>query len=344
MTTLIVTIPAYNERSTIAEVVGQIPRHIPGIDNVQVLVFDDGSTDGTGQIAHQAGADVILAHRRNKGLAITFRECLDAALALGADIIVNTDADNHYDQTRIPQLVEPILSGTADIVIGSRDLNGLREMGGVRRWGNRIANFLFSFLYGLPPGTDVSSGFRAYSREAALRLTVTSRYTYTHETLIAARDHGLTIVSRLLPARDVSRPSRLMSSVGSHILRAGSMAVLSFVVHRLFRILALVSGLLVLAGAAAFVRFLFLYFSSGGAGHIQSLIAGSLLIILGIQLLIGSFFAAGLAKNRQLMEEMIYQQRRQNYEPGSLLGQRDADRPDREMVPPELTLPSKKLQ
>ncbi len=344
MTTLIVTIPAYNERSTIAEVIGQIPRHIPGINNVQVLVFDDGSTDGTGQIAHQAGADVILAHRRNKGLAITFRECLDAALALGADIIVNTDADNHYDQTRIPQLVEPILSGTADIVIGSRDLNGLREMGRARKWGNRIANFLFSFLYGLPAGTDVSSGFRAYSREAALRLTVTSRYTYTHETLIAARDHGLTIVSRLLPARDVSRPSRLMSSVGSHILRAGSIAVLSFVVHRLFRILALVSGLLVLAGAAAFVRFLFLYFSSGGAGHIQSLIAGSLLIILGIQLLIGSFFAAGLAKNRRLLEEMIYQQRRQNHQPGSPLGQRDADRPDREMVPPELTLPSKKLQ
>lgn len=316
MSTLVVMIPAYNEEASIGQVIREVPRSIPGVDRVLVLVIDDGSRDRTAEVAREAGADFILTHRVNRGLAITFREGLDAALSLGANIIVNTDADNHYDQTRIPELIGPILAGEADIVIGSRPIEGLEKMSFTRRWGNRLANLIFRFLYGLPPNTDISSGFRAYSREAALRLSITSRYTYTHESLISALDHRLKIVNKVIPARDVTRPSRLMSSVWSHIVRAGSVAFMSFVVHRLFRILAAISALLILVGTGLYLRFLYFFVTSEGVGHVQSLVAGSLVIILGVQLLIWGFFAAALAKNRQLVEEMLYQQRRELYERG----------------------------
>lgn len=338
MTTLVVMIPAYNEEPTIGQVIQEVPRRITGVDRVLVLVIDDGSRDRTAQAAREAGADLILTHRGNRGLAVTFRDGLDAALSLGADVIVNTDADNHYDQTKIPKLVAPVLEGEADIVIGSRALGELAKMDSMRRWGNWIANLMFRFLYGLPADTDVSSGFRAYSREAAMRLSITSKYTYAHESLISALDQRLKIVSRVIAARDVTRSSRLMSSVRSHVLRAGSMAFMSFVIHRLFRILALVSALLMLIGGGVYVRFLYFFFGSGGEGHLQSLVAGSLLIILGAQLLVGSFFAAALVKNRQLIEEALYQQRRMVYEEGVRYS---ADSPQYEQTAGVLSGPSR---
>ncbi|MFQ5879380.1 MAG: glycosyltransferase [Dehalococcoidia bacterium] len=337
MKTLIVTIPAYNEEATIGEVIREVPRDIPGVDRVLVLVFDDGSTDRTGEVARSAGADFVLAHKRNKGLAVTFRDSLDAALQLGADIIVNTDADNHYDQARIPELVTPIISGGADIVVGSRALNDLRQMGFARKWGNRIASSLFCFLYRLPRSTDVSSGFRAYSREAAMRLTVTFNYTYAHETLIVAKDHNLAIVNEVFPARDVTRPSRLMSSLGSHIFRAGSVAILSYAVHRLFLILMVAASILMLGGVAAFLRFLYFVLTSGGAGHIQSLIIGSVLVIVGLQVMLGSFFALALSKNRKLIEDIIYQQRRAMYERQSPVPDRADVASNRASVADEVT-------
>lgn len=313
-TTVVVMIPCYNEEENIADVIREIPRRMPGVDRVFVLVIDDGSRDRTVERAREAGADFILQHKHNRGLAVSFRDGLDAALSLGADVIVNTDGDNHYDQSRIPELVEPILRGEADIVIGSRPIGGLKEMTFARRWGNRLANLVFRFLYGLPKDTDISSGFRAYSRDAALRLSVTSKYTYTHETLISALDHRLTIASRLIPARDVRRPSRLMSSVRSHVFRAGSVAIMSFVVHRLFRLLIATSAVLMLVGVALYARFLYFFIRDDGAGHIQSLIAASLVILVGVQLLIAAFFAAMSAKNRQLIEEVLYLERRAAYE------------------------------
>lgn len=315
MTKLVVVIPAYNEEQNVAEVVRSVPRDIPGVDGVAVLVYDDGSTDRTEEEARQAGADYVFRHSHNRGLAVTFRDALDAALRLGADVIVNTDGDNHYDQSRIPELAAPVVAGQADVVVGSRDLALLKEMGFVRTWGNRAANWIFRFLYRLPKGTDVSSGFRAYSREAALRLTITSKYTYAHESLIVAKDHNLIIANRVFPAKDVSRPSRLMTSVGSHIYRAGTVAVLSFAVHRLFHLLMAGATVLMLAGAATFVRFLYFVGTSGGGGHVQSLIIGAALVILGAQVALGSFFGLALAKNRQLLEDVIYMQRRQMFEP-----------------------------
>ncbi len=328
MSTLVVIIPAYNEEENIGDVIREVPREIDGVDRTFVLVIDDGSRDRTVELAREAGADFIVPHSHNRGLAVSFRDGLDAALSLGADVIVNTDGDNHYDQSRIPELVEPIVAGEADIVIGSRPIGGLSEMPFARRWGNRLANWVFRILYGLPRDTDISSGFRAYSRDAALRLSVTSKYTYTHETLISALDHRLTIASKLIPARDVTRPSRLMSSVGSHVFRAGSVAFMSFVVHRLFRILTAASVVLMLAGAVLWVRFLYFFLSGDGGGHLQSLVAASLAIILGAFLLTAAFFAAILAKNRQLIEEMLYQQRKQAHER------------DTKLTPPEVPVPA----
>jgi glycosyltransferase involved in cell wall biosynthesis len=330
MTRLVVMIPAYNEAADIAAVIDEIPRSITGVDSVEVLVIDDGSSDGTAEVARAAGADHILTHEGNRGLAQSFRDGLDTALLLGADVIVNTDADNHYDQSRIPDLIAPVVAREADIVIGSRDIAQL-GMPAKRRWGNQLANAIFRFLYGLPGETDISSGYRAYSREAALRLSITSRYTYTHETLMSASDSRLKIKSIVIPARHVERPSRLMSSVRSHVFRAGSVAFVSFGVHRMFRLLTTISILLMLAGTVAYVRFFYLFVRDGGSGHVQSLVTASLLIILGVQLLIAAMFAASLARNRQLIEEVLYQQRKAALEPssdGEFAGQLESKAPE----------------
>ncbi|MCH8901453.1 MAG: glycosyltransferase family 2 protein, partial [Chloroflexi bacterium] len=165
---LIVTIPAYNEEANIAEVIAEVPRSIVGIASVEVLVVDDGSTDGTVEVARAAGADYVVSHGRNQGLAAAFRTALREALRRGADIIVNTDADNHYDQSRIPDLIQPLLRNEAEIVVGNRVLTGLR-MRAVNKYGNRIANFIMQRLLRMPD-VDVSSGFRAYTKEAAFKL------------------------------------------------------------------------------------------------------------------------------------------------------------------------------
>ena len=217
---LIVTIPALNEAATIGSVIREIPRSLDGVDVVEVLVIDDGSTDGSAEVALAAGADYVLSQPRNKGLAAAFKLALRSALDRGADIVVNTDADNHYDQTRIPDLIEPLLRGDADIAVGSRMLDEL-PMRPANKYGNKAANYVMQRLLRLPE-IDVSTGFRAYTREAAMRLNVLSDHTYTHETLINALDQGLAIVNVPIAARHVSRPSRLIKSVGSHVWRAGA--------------------------------------------------------------------------------------------------------------------------
>ncbi|MGB2694337.1 MAG: glycosyltransferase family 2 protein [Dehalococcoidia bacterium] len=301
---LTVTIPAYNEEQHIAEVIAEVPRVIAGISSVTVLVVDDGSTDRTVETALAAGADYVVSHGRNRGLAAAFRTALRESIARGADIIVNTDADNHYDQTRIPDLIQPLLRGEADISIGSRVLKGL-QMRAANKYGNRIANAIMQWLLRLP-AVDVSTGFRAYTREAALSLNVLSDHTYTHETLINALDRQLAIANVPLPAREVRRPSRLIRSLPTHVWRAGLVILNSFTLYRPLHVWGALGMLFALAGSAPFVRFVYFFAQGQGDGHIQSLVAGSALLFLGMQMFIAGLLASAIRWNRRLIEDALY--------------------------------------
>ncbi|MEX0787140.1 MAG: glycosyltransferase family 2 protein [Dehalococcoidia bacterium] len=301
---LIVTIPAYNEAENIADVIREVPRSIIGLNSVEVLLVDDGSNDGTAELAREAGADYIVSHGRNRGLAAAFRTALREAMARGADIIVNTDGDNHYDQSRIPDLIQPILRREADIAVGSRLLGEL-DMPAANKYGNRVANYIMQRLLRLPD-IDVSTGFRAYSRDAALRLNVLSHHTYTHETLINALDQRLAIANVPLPARSVERPSRLIRSLPSHVWKAGIVILQSFTLYRPLQVWGTVGLLCALVGLLPFLRYLYFFAQGNGAGHVQSLLAGSALLFLGVQLYIVGLLASAIGWNRTLIEDGLY--------------------------------------
>jgi len=309
---LIVTIPAYNEEATIAQVIEEIPRAIVGLDQVEVLVLDDGSTDGTVQAALAAGADYVISNGRNQGLAATFKRALQEALVRGADIIVNTDGDNHYDQSRIPDLIQPLLRHQADLVIGNRNIDELPMAIG-NKYGNKLANLLMQRLLGLPKA-DVSSGFRAYTREAALRLNVLSSHTYTHETLFNALDQQLAVVSLPLRAREVTRPSRLIRSLPRHVWNAGMVILRSFTLYRPLQVYATIGAVFAFLGLIPFVRFLWFYLQGDGGGHVQSLVMGGALWFLGIQCLVVALLASAIRWNRRLIEEMLVRLKRQQME------------------------------
>lgn len=300
---LIVTIPAFNEADYIADVIEEVPRTVDGFDSVCVLVVDDGSSDSTSEAAIAAGADWVVRNRENMGLGFTFQRGLLEAVAREADVIVNTDADNHYDQTAIPALVEPICTGDADIVIGSRVISKA-DMPASRYYGNRLANGLMQRVLGLP-GIDVSTGFRAYSREAALRMFVPSPYTYTHETLLSAIDQRLVIKNHPVPARKVERPSRLMSSVPSHIVRAGLVIGKSLLIYRPMAAYLLLALVIAFPGFIALGRFLFEFFRGDGAGHTQSLVIGMSLLVIASQIAIAGLVAYAIRGNRWLLQELL---------------------------------------
>lgn len=310
---LVVTIPAYQEEETIGDVIREVPRQIEGVGKVEVLVLDDGSTDGTVAKALAAGADHVISHKINLGLARTFRDAIHEALKHGADIIVNTDADNHYDQSRIPDLIRPILEHRADITVGSRNIQEL-PMRWANRWGNLLGSFLVRTLARLPRAIDVSTGFRAYDREAALRLNVVSTHTYTHETLIAAMEQGMAIVDVPLPARPVSRPSRLIRGIPAHIFRALSVVLRSYAVYQPMRVFMTLSFLLIVAGMVPLVRFLILFIGGDAGGHVQSLIAGAVLLLVGFQVFVLTLLASAIAWNRSILEEILLRQRRREYD------------------------------
>lgn len=305
---LVVTIPAYNEEETIADVIREIPRSIPGVDDVRVLVINDGSVDRTGDVAREAGADEILLHPGNKGLAKTFQDGIEHALAMGADIIVNTDADNHYNQSRIPELIAPILERRADIVIGGREVEKLEGMKAANRHGNKLGSWFVSRIIGRKDTLDVSTGFRAYNREAALRMHVYSRHTYTHETIIQALDQQMTVVEVPIQARPVKRKSRLIQSLPTHIIRSLVVIFRVFTLYKPLRVMSILGGLIFAVGLAFVIRFLWFYFftANGGVGHIQSLILASALILLGFQVFIIGLLASAIGWNRKLLEEILY--------------------------------------
>jgi len=310
---LIVTIPAYNEEENIAQVIREIPRQIEGIDRIQVLVIDDGSKDQTVKKAKEGGADYVISNVVNKGLAYTFQRLIAEACIREADIIVNTDGDNHYDQSRIPELIAPIIQGQADIVIGDREVKKLEHMPAANKYLNLLGSYIVSRMIGLKKTFDVSTGFRAYNREAALRISILSKHTYTHETLIQALDHNLTITSVPIKARKVTRKSRLISNIPKHLLKSLVVIFRVFTIYKPLRVLSTLGLIIFLPGFVLILRFLYylLFTARGGEGHIQSLIIAAILILLGFQVFILGLIASAIGWNRKMLEELLYRSKKE---------------------------------
>jgi len=301
---LIVQIPCYNEEAALAETLRDIPRTVPGFERVEVLVVDDGSDDRTVEVARSAGSDHVVRHRRNRGLAHAFRTGLDAALALGADVIVNTDADHQYEGRDIPALVAPILAGRADMVVGDRQTHRLAHFSRTKRFLQWLGSALVRRLSGLDV-PDAVSGFRAFSREAALRLNVLSTFSYTIETLIQAGRSRMAVAVVPVAARPTRRRSRLFRSLPQFLERSLVTMVRVYTMYHPLRVFVLLGSLLSLAGLVPIVRWLFFYFHGQGGGHLQSLVLGAALLVIGFVMLLVGLVADLIAFNRMLVEETL---------------------------------------
>jgi len=305
---LIVQIPALNEEATLAETLRSIPRAIPGVDRVELLVIDDGSSDRTSEVAREAGADHVVRLTRPKGLAAVFMAGLDASLRLGADIIVNTDADNQYPNHEIPRLIAPILAGEADMVVGDR---GIAEVAHFS-WTKRQLQRLGSWVVRKVSGTDVpdtTSGFRALSREAALRINIVSEFTYTLESIIQAGKKRLAVTTEPITARE-TRPSRLMRSTWDYVKRSGATILRIYAMYEPFKIFVLLGSALVAGGLLLGARYAWFWWLGEVRGHIQSAILSVLLLILGFQTLQWGVMADLVGSNRKLIEDLLYRVRK----------------------------------
>ncbi len=302
---LIITIPAYNEEKTIADVIRSIPRRIKGVDRLEILLYDDGSSDRTSDVARANGVDHILKHKRNFGLAQTFKDAVSEALKLGADVIVNTDADNQYDQKEIALILEPILKGEADMVIGDRQIEKLAHMPKSKKYGNILGSAMIRFLTGTNV-VDASSGFRAFTREVAEKTYISSGHTYTHEMIISA--HYKNLVTKNVPVTFRKRTtggSRLISGVLSHIGKSGATIVRTILLYQALPFFSFIGGLFILGGTIGVVRFLYFALVMGDpSGHVQSLVISSILVGIGFNILVIGFIADMISYNRRLIEEM----------------------------------------
>lgn len=310
---LIVQIPAYNEQDNISRVIKEIPRQIKGINEVKVLVIDDGSTDNTAEEAKKAGADHIIRNTKNQGLAYSFQRGLSTALKLGADILVNTDADFQYNQKEIPKLIEPILRGEADIVSGNRQVETLSHMVPAKKYGNIMGTKLVEFCAGYRI-KDASSGFRAYNKEAIQKLFIMSKHTYTHESLIQASHKNLKVIEVDVEFRKREGGdghSKLIGSVGGHIKKSLSTISRTTLMYNSLKAFSYAGIILIIIGLIPFGRWAYLSFLAGQGGqHIQSLIIGSLLMTFGGFSILLGLISDILAINRRYLEEILYLVRR----------------------------------
>ena len=304
---LVVLIPAFNEEKTIGKVIQEIPKDIEGIDEIKILVVDDGSTDNTAEIAKKAGADYILKHKQNLGLAVAFRDGLEKALKLGGDIIVNTDADFQYNQKEIPKLIKPILEGKTEIVLTDRQVLKLDHMPFSKKYGNLLATFVTRIISGYPV-KDAQSGFRAFSKEAAVRLNVLGDYTYVQEVIIQAVFKKLRIVQIVCEFRKRAGDgqSRLISSLGNYAKRAGSIIIRTYIRYKPLKFFLTLGILVMIPGFALCSRFLIPYFVGQGGQHLQSLILGTMLLIMGFQIIVMALIADTINANRIIEEEILY--------------------------------------
>lgn len=310
---LIIQIPCYNEAETLEIALNDLPKHIDGIDEIEYLIINDGSKDDTVKVAKAWGVNYVVNFKQNKGLAKGFMAGLDACLRNGADIIVNTDADNQYVGEDIAKLVRPILEGKADMVIGERPIDQTEHFSPLKK---KLQHF-GSWVVRKASRTDIPdapSGFRAYSREAAMRMNVVNEYTYTLETIVQAGRNKIPLTSVPIRTNGELRPSRLFSSMFGYVKKSMLTIIRAFLMYRPLMFFASLGSIMSLVGVILGVRFLFYYFGGTGAGHIQSLILASMMIILGVMTIIVGLQGDIIAANRKLLEDIQYHVRKLDYD------------------------------
>jgi glycosyltransferase involved in cell wall biosynthesis len=311
---LVVQIPCLNEEQTLPLVLDSIPKKIDGVDEILILIIDDGSTDRTVEVARAHGVEHFVTHNRNQGLGRSFHDGVLRALELGADIVVNTDGDNQYPQSRIPDLIKPIIDHKADIVIADRQTRRIAHFSPLKKVLQRVGSAVVNKAAGtkLP---DAVSGFRAYSRESLLRLNTITRFSYCTETIIQAGNKGLHIESITIETNPKLRESRLFKSTAEHVFKSAIVIIRAYIMYKPYIIFGLMGLAFFVAGAVPFLRYLLLSFDEGTlGGHLQSLLAGSLLLICAFLCLVMNIIADLIRINRVLTEDNLEQTKRHRFD------------------------------
>lgn len=300
---LVIQIPCYNEEKSLPITLNDLPKHIDGIDEIEVLIIDDGSKDRTVEVAKELGVNNFVEMSHNSGLAKAFVAGINKALEIGADIVVNTDADNQYCAADIEKLIKPILAGEADIVIGSRPVSEIEHFSPLKKMLQKLGSGVMRLISSTKV-EDAPSGFRAFSRNAAMQLNVFDNYTYTLETIIQAKAKGLILKCVPIRVNPDLRKSKLVRNMFDYIRRSMFTMIRMFIIYRPFRFFAILAGMFFLVGALIGLRFLYYFVFESGAGHIQSLILSAILIIMGVQVGVIAVLSELLSINRKILEDI----------------------------------------